>query len=189
MFGSRAGYRNGTATPPTASTRVLKAQKSTCTKWSTPTPKFSKIVSINRCGSLRSYAELIRAWLPTPAIVTYRSRGNESTATREADGSTRKMMIVSLRSPMSSRLPKAAAYGELGSMHAPLSAPVTRKFLASGSAGGNVGGVVVALSAVGSRTVPSAGVVDCSVGAAAASAMGACAGLVMSTTSRCCRTR
>src|SRR6476469_2727016 len=59
-------------------------------------------------------------------------------ATRLLDGSTRRTMIVSLRSPMFSRSPKAPAYGELGSMHAPLSAPVMRKFCASGSTGGNV---------------------------------------------------
>src|SRR6476620_7101567 len=59
-------------------------------------------------------------------------------ATRWLDGSTRRTMIVSLRSPMFSRSPKAPAYGEFGSMHAPLSAPVMRKFCASGSTGGNV---------------------------------------------------
>src|SRR4051812_35674778 len=59
-------------------------------------------------------------------------------ATRLLDGSTRRTMIVSLRSPMFSRSPKAPAYGESGSTHAPLSAPVMRKFCASGSTGGNV---------------------------------------------------
>ena len=87
----------------------------------------------------------MRARLPVPAIVTYRSRGNDSTATRPAAGSTRKIMIVSLRSPTrpDSSSPNAGAYGELGSTQAPLSAPVMRKFLAVGSAGGNVGGAVV----------------------------------------------
>src|SRR5918995_2244859 len=51
-------------------------------------------------------------------------------------------MIVSLRSPMPSRLPNAAAYGESGSTQAPLSAPVMRKLEAWGSASGNVTGAV-----------------------------------------------
>ena len=100
---------------------------------------------MSRCGSSRRYAVLILARLPAPAIVTYRSRGNDSTATREAAGSTRSTMIVSLRSPTRSSpsVPKAAKNGEFGSTQAPLSAPVMRKFLAVGSAGGNVSGGVV----------------------------------------------
>ena len=82
--------------------------------------------------------------------MTYRSRGNDSTATRSAAGSTRNTMIVSLRSPTRplSASPNAGAYGESGSTQAPLSAPVMRKFLASGSAGGNVGTGVVGTSTV-----------------------------------------
>ena len=59
-------------------------------------------------------------------------------------------MIVSLRSPTrpESASPNAGAYGESGSTQAPLSAPVMRKFLASGSAGGNVGAGVVGTSTV-----------------------------------------
>jgi hypothetical protein len=72
-------------------------------------------------------------------------------------------MIVSLRSPMPSRSPKAAAYGELGSTQAPLSAPVRRKLDASGSASGNVGAVVTS-----------------TVGADVASGSGALAGVVTS---------
>ena len=82
----------------------------------------------------------MRARLPEPAMVTYRSRGNDSTATRFAAGSTRMIMIVSLRSPTRPLFssPNAGAYGESGSTQAPLSAPVSRKFDAVGSAGGNV---------------------------------------------------
>ena len=60
-------------------------------------------------------------------------------------------MIVSLRSPTRSSpfSPKAAKNGEFGSTQAPLSAPVMRKFLAVGSAGGNVGGAVVGTAVVG----------------------------------------
>ncbi len=108
-------------------------------------------------------------------------------------------MIVSLRSPTRSSpsVPKAAAYGEFGSMQAPLSAPVMRKFLAVGSAGGNVGGVVVAGAAVvgavePSGCVPSGAVVGGTVAVesgataspAAASPAAAAAGLVISTVSR-----
>ena len=87
----------------------------------------------------------MRARLSDPAIVTYRSRGSDSTATRLAAGSTRMIMIVSLRSPTRplSSSPNAGANGESGSTHAPLSAPVRRKFDAVGSAGGNVSPVVV----------------------------------------------
>src|SRR6188508_892396 len=84
----------------------------------------------------------MRCWLDRPAIVTHRSRGNDSTATCDVAGLTRHIMIVSLRSPMFERSPNAGAYGESGSTHELLSAPVIRKFLAPGSAGGNVGGVV-----------------------------------------------
>src|SRR5262245_20066298 len=62
-------------------------------------------------------------------------------------------MIVSLRSPIPSRSPKAPAYGESGSMHAPLSAPVMRKLLASGSASGNVATGSVATPSSRSCTV------------------------------------
>ena len=75
-----------------------------------------------------------------PAISTNRSRGNERTATCDVLGLTRHIMIVSLRSPRPLRSPNAGAYGESGSMHELLSAPVIRKFLASGSAGGKVSG-------------------------------------------------
>ncbi len=40
MVESLTGWANGTVTPSTASTSVLKAQKSTCTKWSVVIPKF-----------------------------------------------------------------------------------------------------------------------------------------------------
>ena len=40
VLGSRTGVSNGTATPPTASTSVRNAQKSTWTKWSVLIPKF-----------------------------------------------------------------------------------------------------------------------------------------------------
>ena len=67
-------------------------------------------------------------------------------------------MIVSLRSPMFSRSPKAPAYGELGSTHAPLSAPVMRKFCASGSTGGNVAvGVGVGAASVTAAAVAAGG--------------------------------
>src|SRR6187549_2435428 len=85
----------------------------------------------------------MRCWLDRPAIVTHRSRGNDSTATCDVAGLTRHIMIVSLRSPRLDRSPKAPAYGESGSTQLLLSAPVIRKFWACGSAGGNVGGVVV----------------------------------------------
>ena len=45
-------------------------------------------------------------------------------------------MMVSLRSPISVRSPNAEAYGESGSIHALLSAPVMRKFRAVRSATG-----------------------------------------------------
>ena len=41
----------------------------------------------------------MRCWLDRPAIVTHRSRGNDSTATCDVAGLTRHIMIVSLRSP------------------------------------------------------------------------------------------
>ena len=116
--GSLTGVENGTVTPPTASTSVLKAQKSTWTKWSVGMPKFWKIVSINCCGLSRWYAALMRCWLDRPAIVTHRSRGNDRTATCEVAGSTRHTMIVSLRSPRLDRSPNAPAYGESGSTQA-----------------------------------------------------------------------
>src|SRR5436190_17695801 len=95
-----------------------------------------------------------------PAMLTYRSRGNDSTATRSAAGSTRNTMIVSLRSPTRPlpASPNAGAYGELGSTQAPLSAPVRRKFCACGSAGGNVSLVVVCAGSAGA-VAPGAGVV------------------------------
>src|SRR5436190_8672041 len=100
-----------------------------------------------------------------PAMLTYRSRGNDSTATRSAAGSTRNTMIVSLRSPTRplSASPNAGAYGELGSTHAPLSAPVRRKFLAAGSAAGNVSGGVV--GGAGAAVWPGATVVVGPLGA------------------------
>ncbi len=85
----------------------------------------------------------MRCWPDRPAIVTHRSRGNDSTATCEVAGLTRHIMIVSLRSPRLDRSPKAPACGEFGSTQLLLSAPVIRKFWAPGSAGGNVGGGVV----------------------------------------------
>jgi len=94
---------------------------------------------------------LIRDMLPVSAISTHRSRGNDSTAARLAAGSTRMIMIVSLRSPIDSRSPNPPAYGESGSMHAPLSAPVIKKFWASGSGAGNVD--ATAVEAVVARVV------------------------------------
>ena len=49
-----------------------------------------------------------------PAMVTHRSRGNDSTAARSVDGSRRMIMIVSLRSPMISRSPNPPANGRVG---------------------------------------------------------------------------
>src|SRR5215218_5506266 len=95
------------------------------------------------------------------------------------------IMIVSLRSPTrpDSASPNAGAYGELGSMQAPLSAPVSRKFDADGSAGGNVSDVdvagVVAAVSPGASVAAGPSVVVVVVDAAAAAA-----GFVMLTTSR-----
>ncbi len=120
-----------------------------------------------------------------PAIFTYRSRGNDSTATRSAAGSTRNTMIVSLRSPTRplEASPNAGANGEFGSTQAPLSAPVSRKFWAAGSAGGNVSGVVVTTTGV---VWPGATVVvgPAAAGAVVVVAAAASAGLVIRTTSR-----
>src|SRR6056297_3338596 len=89
---------------------------------------------------------------------TKRSRGNDSTATCEVLGLTRHIMMVSLRSPRLLRSPKAGAYGDSGSMHALLSAPVIRKLRASGSAGGKVGGGAVdAVTSSGGGSVVTSG--------------------------------
>src|SRR5215203_3118544 len=99
----------------------------------------------------------MRSWPDRPSTVTHRSRGNDKTATSDVAGLIRHIMIVSLRSPMFERSPNAGAYNEPGSTQELLSAPVIRKFLAPGSAGGKVGGVVV--SAASSTSLPSPTVV------------------------------
>src|SRR5215217_6063255 len=94
-------------------------------------------------------------------------------------------MIVSLRSPTRplSASPNAGAYGEFGSTHAPLSAPVRRKFFAAGSVGGNVSGTVV--TAAGTVVWPGAALDVGPLGAAVVVvAAVVAAGLVMRTTSR-----
>ncbi len=66
-------------------------------------------------------------------------------------------MIVSLRLPRPSRPSTAPAYGESASMHALLSLPVIRKFIACGSATGNVSGGPVVGVTVAATTVSGVG--------------------------------
>src|SRR3954447_255381 len=107
------------------------------------------MVWIRRVGSWRSHAALMRLRLPVPATFTHRSRGNERIAAWLVVGSTRRMMIASLRSPIEERSPNAPAYGELGSTQALLSAPVRRKLSALTSPGGTrTGATVVPVAAV-----------------------------------------
>ena len=98
-------------------------------------PKFSQMVSTSVFGSSRLNALLMRERDFLPAIFTQRSRGNESTAPALVVGSSRRIMMVSARSPKPLRLPKADAYGESGSTQAPLSLPVMRKLRADMSTG------------------------------------------------------
>ncbi|CAB4903520.1 unannotated protein [freshwater metagenome] len=75
-------------------------------------------------------------------------------------------MMVSARSPKPLRSPKAEAYGEFGSTHAPLSLPVIKKFLAVRSTetggsvivgspvDGSIGVVVVGIVSVGPPSAP-----------------------------------
>src|SRR4051794_34343972 len=77
--------------------------------------------------------------VPWPGVFTYRARGDDRMADRLVTGSRRMTMIVSLRSPV--RAPLSCSWTQLLSVE--LSAPVTRKFIACGSAGGNVSGVAV----------------------------------------------
>src|SRR4051794_30776940 len=105
-------------------------------------PKLSAIVAMSLFGSFARYALLMRLLPLAPLIFTHRSRGNDSTAARFVEGSTRMIMIVSLRSPSVWR--GSTGLGEFGSAHELLSAPVMRKLRASGSASGNV--VVVGAS-------------------------------------------
>ena len=100
-------------------------------------------------------------------------------------------MIVSLRSPTrpDSASPKAGANGEAGSTHAPLSAPVMRKFFAVGSAGGNVSGRRRLDSRLGRRRRPVPPAADVGAGPSVATGVSGAgcsrsAGLEISTTSR-----
>src|SRR3954451_5342452 len=99
-------------------------------------PKLSAMVAINLFGSVVRYALLIRPQPLAPLIFTHRSRGNDSTAARSVDGSTRMIMMVSLRSPSVCR--SSIGFCELGSAQELLSAPVIKKLRASGSASGKV---------------------------------------------------
>src|SRR5262245_34708400 len=110
-------------------------------------PKYDSIVPMRRVGSVLSMAELIFPLRFVPASGTHRSRGNERMAARPVDGSTRRIMIVSVRVPTSVPSPrKAPAYGEFGSMHSRLSDPVIKKF--SASMGGPTGSELVVLAAL-----------------------------------------
>ena len=93
------------------------------------------MVRTNVLGSSRLNALLMRLLDERPAIFTHKSRGNDNTADALVLGSRRRIMIVSARSPRPLRLPKASAYGESGSTHAPLSLPVMRKLRAVMSTG------------------------------------------------------
>ena len=85
---------------------------------------------MRRLGFFLSKLVLIRPRRVEPACVTHMSRGKERTAAWLSMGLTRITMIESLRSPYAVRFPKPPAYGESLAMHALLSEPVIKKFLA-----------------------------------------------------------
>ncbi len=150
VFGSRAGYSNGTGDPADGVDERLERAEVDLDE----VVDADAEVLVDRVDQPLRVVALVGRVDPRPVAGAgdRRRTGRAGTTARPpglAAGSTRKTMIVSLRSPTRPLAsPNAGAYGESGSTHAPLSAPVMRKFFAVGSAGGNVAGVVVSAAAV-----------------------------------------
>ena len=106
-------------------------------------PKSSSIVWISFTGPPVLNAELMRPSARDPAIGTYRSRGKDRRSARSSLGSRRRIMMVSVRFPPSSRSLTESPSGRSSAS----STPTMRKFWTS------VGPVASSRSTPGGMTV------------------------------------